>query len=150
MRVFTPLTGPDFGATTAPAGRYQMPSTEEQAIWSEARLGQECGLWLQDFNRAAYDVFFHIPNGGLRTAVESHGFKMQHAKPGVPDYFLAWPYPAPLRGIYAGLFIELKTKTGRVAPAQLAWHAALRLQGYRVEVVRSLDEFAKLLTEYLN
>jgi hypothetical protein len=144
---FTPLTGPDFGATaTAPAPRYKMPSLEEQATFSEARLGQECGLWLQDFNRAAYDVFFHIPNGGLRTAVESHGFKMQHAKPGVPDYFLAWPTPD---GYHHGLFIELKTKTGRVAPAQMAWHAKLGERCYRVEVVRALDEFIALLTEYL-
>lgn len=149
MAPFTPLTGPAFGASpTAPAAtpttRYKMPSLEEQATFSEARLGQECGLWLQDFNRAAYDVFFHIPNGGLRTAVESHGFKMQHAKPGVPDYFLATGGQG-----YGGLFIELKTATGRVAPAQMAWHAALRLQGYRCEVVRSLPEFINLLTEYL-
>jgi hypothetical protein len=120
-------------------------------------LGQECGLWLQAFNRAAYDVFFHIPNGGLRTAVESASFKAQHAKAGVPDYFLAWPkiynHWADGQRISEndehGLFIELKTATGRVAPAQTAWHAALRQQGYRVEVVRSLPEFIALLTEYV-
>lgn len=148
---FTPLTGPEFGAgATAPG--YKIPSPEVQAKWSEAALGQACGLWLQDFNREAYDVFFHVPNGGLRTAVEGQSFKLQHAKPGVPDYFLAMPGnrdPHLPVDIHWGLFIELKTAKGRVAPAQLAWHARLRLQGYRVEVVRSLPEFIDLLTEYL-
>jgi hypothetical protein len=130
-----------------------MPSPEAQATWSEARLGQECGLWLAATYPAAYRLFFHIPNGGLRTAVESHGFKMQHAKAGVPDYFL------PVSGrdfemkggsvLVHGLFVELKTATGRVAPAQAQWHADLRQAGYRCEVVRSLPEFIALLTEYL-
>jgi hypothetical protein len=147
-------------ATTVPAGQlpfsplYTLPSLELQATWSEARLGQECGLWLQAFNRPAYDCFFHIPNGGLRTAVESVGFKAQHAKRGVPDYFLAVPCFSSATGIsrfqYCGLFIELKTATGRVAPEQALWHARLRAQGYRVEVIRSLPEFIALLTDYLS
>jgi hypothetical protein len=150
---FTPLTAPDFGAgtATAPTGRYVMPSPEAQALFSEARLGQECGLWLQDFHREAYDVFAHIPNGGLRTAVEGNSFKLQHARAGYPDYFLAKPYVDPYqRHIqYCGLYIELKTKKGRVAPLQAEWHQRLRTEGYRVEVVRSLPEFIDLLTEYL-
>ncbi len=147
---FTPLTGPDFGqATTAPESRYIMPTPEAQALFSEARLGQECGNWLAQFNRAAYNVFFHIPNGGLRTAVEGASFKAQHAKAGVPDYFLAWQKDDGVWQ-YAGLFIELKTRTGRVAPAQTAWHQLLRQQGYRVEIIRSLPEFIQLLTEYLS
>jgi hypothetical protein len=142
-------------ATTVPAGQlpftplYTIPPLEEQARWSEARLGQECGLWLQAFNRAAYDCFFHIPNGGLRTAVESVGFKAQHAKAGVPDYFLAFPFGDAFT-VYCGLFIELKTKIGRVAPEQALWHSRLRAQGFRVEVIRSLAEFIALLTEYLS
>jgi hypothetical protein len=147
---------PTVTALTLPA--YTLPSPIEQAQWSEARLGQECGLWLAATYPAAYAVFFHIPNGGLRTAVESHGFKMQHAKAGVPDYLLAMPRHIEgywLGSVFikshveSGLFVELKTRTGRVAPAQLAWHAALRQQGYRCEVVRSLPEFITLLTEYL-
>jgi|GEM_PF-3804705 len=131
---------------------YRLPTAVEQAAWSEARLGQECGLWLAATYPAAYALFLHIPNGGLRTAVESHGFKMQHAKAGVPDYLLAKPGMNPPRDPYLmshGLFIELKTRAGRVAPEQAAWHQRLRLAGYRVEVVRSLPEFIALLTEYL-
>lgn len=134
-----------------------MPTPEQQVLFSESRMGQECGLWLAATYPAAYRLFFHIPNGGLRTAVEGMSFKMQHAKAGVPDYFLAMP---KLCDRWAdgqrlsdndehGLFVELKTATGRVAPAQLAWHTALRQQGYRCEVVRSLPEFITLLTEYL-
>jgi hypothetical protein len=130
---------------------YAIPSPIQQAQWSEARLGQECGLWLAATHPAAYRLFFHIPNGGLRTAVEGMSFKMQHAKAGVPDYFLACTNRIDLHSevVDHGLFIELKTATGRVAPAQLAWHTALRQQGYRVEVVRSLQGFIDAVTEYL-
>jgi hypothetical protein len=81
--------------------------------------------------------------------VEGQSFKLQHARAGYPDYFLAWPTPGPGRGIYAGLYIELKTMKGRVAPLQAQWHQRLKDKGYRVEVVRSLPEFIALLTEYL-
>lgn len=145
--------------TTAPAGKlpftplYRVPTPLEQAQWSEARLGQECGLWLQAAYPQAYALFFHIPNGGLRTPVESVAFKCQHAKAGVPDYLLAKPrflQDNPCQSFYYhGLFLELKTRTGRVKPEQTAWHERLRQQGYRVEVVRSLPEFMAVVSEYL-
>jgi len=141
--------------TAAPADKlpftplYRLPTAIEQATWSEDRLQQECCLWCQATYPAAYRLLFAVPNGGKRSQAEAAKFVATGVKAGVPDLMLAMPYPAPLRGIYAGLFIELKTRTGRVAPAQTAWHAALRQQGYRVEVVRSLPEFIDLLTQYL-
>lgn len=138
---------------------YQFPTPEQQALFTEARLGQECGLWLQWYDRDAYDLFLHVPNGGLRTAREANALKGQHTKAGVPDYLLAMPkhndaYWIGMIRIASstvhGLFIELKTATGRVAPEQTAWHTRLRAQGYRCEVVRSLSEFIALLTEYLS
>lgn len=45
--------------------------------------------------------------------------------PGVSDLFL----PVAQRG-YHGLYLELKTKTGRLSPAQKSWIEAVRLQGY--------------------
>lgn len=51
------------------------------------------------------------------------------------------------------LYLYLHFMTPTVAlppPAQTAWHALLRAQGYRVEVVRSLPAFIELLTDYLS
>ena len=112
--------------------------------WTEARLGQECGTWLNRHHRDAYAHFFHIPNGGLRTGKQASDFKSQHVKAGVPDYFLALP-----RGTQHGLWIELKTLVGTVRPEQVEWLTRLTAAGFRCAVVRTLPEFQVLLTEYL-
>ena len=111
---------------------------------TEARLGQECGTWLNRHHRDAYAHFAHVPNGGLRTSREATALKSQHVSPGYPDYLLDLP-----RGGYHGLRIELKTPTGRVAPEQADWLARLTAAGFRCAVIRSLPAFIELLTDYL-
>ena len=120
------------------------PYVTTPPLLTEARLGQECGTWLNRHHREAYAHFAHVPNGGLRTPLEASSLKSQHVSPGYPDYLLDLP-----RGGYHGLRIELKTPTGRVAPEQTAWLARLTAAGFRCAIVRSLAEFQALLTDYL-
>jgi hypothetical protein len=54
------------------------------------------------------------------------------------------------RGKYHALCVEFKTDTGRQSPAQVDWQSKVEAQGFRYEVVRSLEEFKKLIAEYLN
>jgi hypothetical protein len=54
------------------------------------------------------------------------------------------------RGKYHGLFIELKTAKGRQTDNQKYFQKALKAQGYRYEVARSLDEFRMIVTQYMN
>jgi hypothetical protein len=53
------------------------------------------------------------------------------------------------RGKWNALCVEFKTDTGRQSPAQVDWQSKVEAQGYRYEVVRSLEEFKKLIKEYL-
>ena len=120
-----------------------MSTTAPEIALTEARLGQNCGTWLNKHHRQAYAHFFHIPNGGLRTAREASALKSQHVKPGVSDYFLALP-----RGGYHGLWMELKTLTGSVRPEQTEWLALMAAAGYATALVRDEPTFQQVITEY--
>lgn len=49
---------------------------------------------------------------------------------------------------YAGaFFLEVKTKTGRVSPVQTQVHDMLRERGFKVGVVRSVDDTRAFLQE---
>lgn len=68
---------------------------------------------------------YAIPNGGKRDAITAARLKSEGVKAGVPDIC----YPVP-RGRYAGLYIEMKIKSGSVQEAQKQWHTDLRAVGY--------------------
>lgn len=64
---------------------------------------------------------------------------------GVSDLILLIP-----RGGYHGLMIEMKTETGRQSEDQKAWQTLVESQGYRYEVIRTVDGFVSMLSEYLS
>jgi hypothetical protein len=87
-------------------------------------------------------------NGGKRHIRTARLLKAEGVKAGVPDLFLPvarfhqeWQY--------YGLFIEMKTRKGRVTPEQKWWHAQLEHQGYRVEVCRGAQAAISVLSDYL-
>lgn len=90
------------------------------------------------------DLLFAIPNGGHRHMTVAKELKKEGVRRGVPDLQLAYPV-----GVYSGLFIEMKSRTGRVSKNQKKYIERLREVGYRVEVVKSFDEFKELIDEYL-
>lgn len=99
-------------------------------------------------------LLFSIPNGGGGGAKRGHWLKLEGQRKGAPDLCLAVPklYDAKAETTdieFAGLFLELKTPTGVLSLDQQLFHEALKSQGYRVEVVRSLEECQKVITEYL-
>lgn len=112
-------------------------SAEQEALfrWANWMEGQHPELALM----------FYVPNGGSRNSVEAANLKRQGVKPGVPDLFL----PVP-RGIYHGLFIELKRyKGGRVSKEQTEWMAALRTMGFVAEVANGWEQAAEIISIYL-
>lgn len=89
-------------------------------------------------------LMFAIPNGGKRNKVTAAMLKAEGVKPGVPDICLpVTRTPCP------GLYIEMKTGTGRLSSTQRSWLLALIAQGYRAEVCRGWQEAQQVIIEYL-
>jgi VRR-NUC domain len=85
----------------------------------------------------------HTPNGGHRNALEAARFKRQGVTPGVPDLFLM----KSANGFH-GLFIEVKSETGKLSEYQKEMLAYLDSMQYKTAVIRSVDEFIKVVNEY--
>lgn len=90
-------------------------------------------------------LLHHVPNGGSRHKAEAARLRAQGVKAGVPDICL----PVP-RGVYHGLYIELKRrKGGRVSAAQAAWMEALMQHGYCTAICYGWEEARRLIEQYL-
>ncbi|MDE7389628.1 MAG: VRR-NUC domain-containing protein, partial [Lachnospiraceae bacterium] len=87
---------------------------------TEAQHQTQVFKWaLQPAVRRAYPelkLLHHIPNGGKRDPIEAKHLKEQGVKSGVPDLHLP-----VARGGYHGLYIEMKTETGRASQNQKWW-----------------------------
>lgn len=90
------------------------------------------------------NLLFSIPNGEYRSMSVAKRLKKEGLQPGVPDLFLAIP-----RGPYHGLFIEMKSLTGKPSKLQSAWLAALSSMGYRAVICRGFEVAKKEIEEYL-
>ena len=89
-------------------------------------------------------VLAAIPNGGARDAVTGARLKREGVVKGMPDLFLACA-----RSGRHGLFIEMKTKRGRVSESQRNLFPLLEAQGYGVAVCHGWREAAETVTAYL-
>ena len=90
-------------------------------------------------------LLFHIPNGGTRDSVEAKNLKRAGLKKGVPDLCLP-----VARGEYHGLYIELKTETGKTSPDQDWWIEELSRQGYFCEVCHGWESASRVIEWYMN
>lgn len=53
------------------------------------------------------------------------------------------------RGGYHGLCIEMKDDRGTQKPAQKEWQAIVEREGYKYVICRSLEQFEKIIMDYL-
>jgi hypothetical protein len=82
-------------------------------------------------------LIFAIPNGGQRSAATGARLKAEGVVPGVPDLFIpAW-----------GLFIEMKTLTGKVSPEQKSMLEYLQSVGYDAIVAKGANAAIAHITE---
>ena len=86
----------------------------------------------------------HIPNGGSRNRAEAVKLKQMGVKSGVSD--LCLPYP---KGLYCGLYIEMKYDKGRHQPSQKEFLNDMAAAGHFVTTCYSAEEAIKVLEEYL-
>lgn len=114
--------------------------TPEEA--TQAALFQWAELNARKYPELRY--MFHIPNGGYRHKTTAVKMKAIGQKAGVPDIFL----PVP-RGVFHGLWIELKYGKNRTTEAQRDYLSFLEEQGYGIAVCYGVDEAVQAIEEYL-
>lgn len=90
-------------------------------------------------------LLHHCPNGGNRNRTEAAKLKQMGVKAGIPDLCL----PVP-KGIYNGLYIELKFDDGKLRECQKGMLKALAEAGHYCVVCYGAEEAIKILAEYIN
>ncbi len=118
--------------------RYVMKSedTEQIAViqWAQYNVNHHPELkWL-----------YHCPNGGSRNQREAVKLKQMGVKAGVSD--LCLPYP---KGIYCGLYIEMKFGNNRQQDTQKEFLADMAEAGHFVATCFSAEEAINIIKEYL-
>ena len=89
-------------------------------------------------------LLFHVPNERHCTPQQGKNLQRMGVKRGVPDLCL----PVP-RGQYNGLFIEMKTESGRTTDDQEWWGERLLAQGYMWEVCHGWESAVRVLEWYM-
>lgn len=116
-----------------------MPTEAEEQIalfqWAEYAEGKYPPLRL----------LYAVPNGGSRHRIEAANLKHQGVKAGVPD--LCLPYP---RGVYHGLYIEMKVGKNKPSDSQKVWLQNLASVGYFTAVCYGFNEARATIEHYLN
>jgi len=110
----------------------------------ESRLQAACVQWFRLQYPVMARLLFAIPNGGSRNPATGAILKREGVIPGVADLMLAIPSQGE-----PGLFIEMKTPTGRQSKSQAEFMLCVTEQGYRYRIVRSLDEFIETIKDYM-
>lgn len=119
----------------------------------EEDLQRECVQWFRDSYPELAPLLFHPNNepffGGRGKTEQQKAIAGARAKrigvvPGVADLILMMP-----NNCHHALAIEMKTISGRQSDTQKHWQKAVEAQGYRYEVVRSLDRFKEIMVYYI-
>lgn len=79
------------------------------------------------------EPYFAIPNGGVRSIGLAVKLKKEGVKSGVPDLFLP----------RLNLFIEMKTRTGKLSKNQKEWFKILEDCGYSCVVAHGFEDAKK-------
>ncbi len=90
-------------------------------------------------------ILFAIPNGGQRNIIVASKMKSEGVRAGIPDLFFAVP-----RGVYHGLFIEMKKpKGGRLSAKQKEMISHFEFQSYACAVCAGWESARHKIIEYL-
>lgn len=122
------------------------PQQRKKPDDEEHRLQVDCVKWFAIQYPAYYrqGALFAVPNGGRRDKLTGARLKAEGVQPGVADLVLLKPTAR-----YHALFIEMKTAEGRQRDTQKHWQANVTADGYRYEVVRSLQQFVTVVKAYM-
>ena len=85
-----------------------------------------------------------VPNGGFRNAIEAKRMKAEGVTPGVADLLLLLSKKG-----FGCLGIEMKVPKGKQTTNQIDWQNDFESNGNKYEICKSLDEFMKIINNYL-
>jgi hypothetical protein len=80
---------------------------------------------------------FAVPNGGLRSKSEAMKFKATGLVAGVSDLIIIQPNRV--------IFIEVKFEKGKQSEAQIQFENSVKALGFEYYVIKSLEEFKKVI-----
>ena len=109
--------------------------------YEESNTQLECIYWFD----LAYPkkLRYAIPNGGFRNAIEAARMKREGILSGIPDICI----PESNKS-FNGLYIEMKSKKGKLRPNQIEIMARLQKNGYCVQTCYNFDEFKETVDKY--
>lgn len=111
----------------------------------EHQMQSACVKWYRlKYPKMCHNLFA-VPNGGRRDGVTGAKLKEEGVLAGVADLILL-----KSNQYYGALLIEMKTKKGMQQNSQIEWERKITKDGYKYIVCRSVDEFMKEVTKYLN
>lgn len=119
--------------------------TRKKPTDDEHRIQVACVRWFRLKYPKLKNILFAVPNGGRRDAVTGARLKDEGATSGVADLILLRSNRS-----YGALCVEMKTADGIQSESQKDWQKEVEAMGNKYVICRSLDEFMKVVTEYLN
>ena len=100
---------------------------------------------MEDMNRPELALLHSIPNGAHVSDRNRMSLVSSGLLSGIPDLFL----PVP-RGTFHGLYIEVKSPTGRVSKPQKYIMDLLTAQNFKCTIVRSFLDGIDAIETYLD
>ncbi len=111
---------------------------------TESKMQIACKRWF-DYQYPHFSkLLFAVPNGGQRGKFEAAIMKAEGTTAGVSDMILL----VAKKG-YSSLCIEFKTKTGRQSDSQKEWQEIAEKHGNKYVIIRSFEQFVRVVTAYL-
>ena len=104
-----------------------------------------CVKWFRLEYPKLKDMLFAVPNAARRSARNGEYMKDEGMLPGVADLILL-----KSNRFYGALCVEMKKPGKYQRPVQKEWQKECEAAGNKYVVCRSLDEFMKVITDYLN
>lgn len=124
---------------------YQQKKIRKPPSDEEHQTQVACVNWFRLKYPKLRKVLFAIPNGGRRDKKTGTTLKEEGVVAGVADLILLRRNQK-----YGALCVEMKTKSGNQSDTQKKWQKEVEATGNKYVVCRSLDEFMKEITDYLN
>jgi hypothetical protein len=115
----------------------------KKKVSQEDLIQKACVKWF-NFKHNKIKPYLYCQYNNPKSLQHGKHLKEMGLKAGIPDMFLAIP-----KNGYCGMYIEMKTKTGRLTKEQKQYSVILQEIGYKWVLCRSLEDFKKEIETYL-